>query len=76
MGLKTTRSFRVVGGATLHCSGCEGSVHLALARLPGVEYVKADHRTQRIEVTWTSDDPDINSLRAELDWMGYTVEEA
>ena len=67
---------KVVGEQTLHCGGCERTVQLTLSQLPGVREVKADFKTQDIEVVLASDETDLEKVKAELDWIGYQVEAA
>ncbi len=69
-----TLKLRVVGEQTMHCSGCERTVQFTLSRLPGVRQVRADHKTQRIELLLESEGTDLEKLKAELDWIGYQVE--
>lgn len=69
-----TLTLRVIGDQTMHCSGCERTVQFTLSRLPGVQRVKADHKTQRIELQVGSEAADLEKLKAELDWIGYQVE--
>lgn len=67
---------KVVGDHTMHCSGCENTVKFTLSRLPGVREVKADHRSQLIEIELDPDEADLEKAREELDWIGYQVEPA
>ncbi len=69
-----TLKLKVVGQQTMHCAGCERTVEFTLARLPGVRKVKADQKTQTIEISPTSGEIDLESVKAELDWIGYQVE--
>jgi len=71
-----TLTFKVVGPQSLHCSGCERTVQFTLSRLPGVRQVKANHRTQLIELQVESAAADLKKIRAELEWIGYQVEAA
>lgn len=70
----TTHKLKVTGERTIHCAGCERSVKVTLANLPGVREVDADHKTQLIEVTLVSSETDLEKVKAELDWIGYDVE--
>ena len=60
---------KVVGERTFHCSGCESTVKFTLARIPGLDQIRADHKTQLIEFELA---PDL----AELECIGYEVEPA
>jgi copper chaperone CopZ len=59
----------------MHCAGCESTVQFTLSRLPGVENVKADHQDQRISLVLTSPETDFEKIKADLEWIGYRVEE-
>lgn len=61
----------VIGSNKMNCGGCERSVTAALRELPGVKQVRADHTTQRIDVTLGSDETDVDALQAELREIGY-----
>jgi copper chaperone CopZ len=70
-----TIKLKVVGDNAIHCSGCERTVEFTLSQLPGVESVKADHQTQSIEFALTSSETDLEKVKADLDWIGYQVQE-
>jgi len=72
--MSETLNLKVVGEHTMHCAGCEHSVTYALSQLPGVEEVKADWKNQDIQVDLSSDEVDLEKIKAELDWIGYEVE--
>ena len=67
---------KVIGEQTMHCAGCERTVEFTLLRLPGVHKVKADQKTQTIEISPASGAIDLEKVKAELDWIGYQVEVA
>ncbi len=67
---------KVVGEQTMHCAGCERTVEFTLSRLPGVQKVKADYKTQAIEIGLAPSEFDLERVKAELDWIGYQVEAA
>jgi len=67
---------KVIGEQTMHCAGCERTVEFTLLRLPGVQKVKADQKTQTIEISPASNAIDLEKVKAELDWIGYQVEAA
>ncbi len=73
--LETFR-LKVVGEQTIHCGGCENAIRIALSQLPGVKQVKADHKTQLVEVSADVERADLETVRERLDWMGYQVEPA
>ncbi len=72
MSTKTT--LKVIGPQTMRCGGCERTVAFTLSQLPGVNVVKADHKTQLIELVLTGKETDLDKVKAELDWIGYAVE--
>lgn len=74
--MSKTLNLKVVGDHTMHCAGCERTVTFTLSQLPGVEQVKADWKNQDIQVELSSDEVDLEKIKAELDWIGYEVETA
>ena len=72
--MSITHTWIVAGERTMHCGGCSQSVEFALSRLPEVHQVKADFRTQRIEVE-TSDQADLQPIVNQLRELDYTVKE-
>ncbi len=64
----------VEGERTMHCGGCSGSVEFALSQLQGVTRVKADHKTQLIEI---EADQSISPAQVigELSELGYVAKE-
>ncbi len=68
--LETFR-LKVVGEQTIHCGGCESAIRMSLSQLSGVKKVKADHKTQLVEVSADVEQTDPEAVRARLDWMGY-----
>lgn len=69
-------TLKIIGENTLHCAGCERTVKFTLSQLPGVKEVQADHKTQQIEVSLTSDETNAAKITSELAWIGYEVEPA
>ncbi len=69
-----TLKLKVVGEQTMHCMGCETAVRFTLSMLPGVRGVEVDHKTQAIEIDYGSNDPDLEKVMSELEWIGYQVE--
>ncbi len=67
-------TLKVVGDRTIHCSGCENTVKLALSRLPGVEQVEADHNSQLIQFSFAPGSSEMARVQAELELIGYEVE--
>jgi copper chaperone len=53
------------------CSGCERTVTAALSGLAGVQEVSADHRADRVRVSFDSERIDEQRLRAQIEEVGY-----
>ncbi len=68
-----TLKLKVIGDHTMHCAGCERSITFSLSQLPGVEKVKADWKNQAIQIELSSDEFNLEKIKAELDWIGYEV---
>ena len=73
----TTFKLKVVGPRIIHCAGCESAIKFTLSQLPSVQEVKADHRTQTIQVSLTPNEvATIDEVKVELNALGYAIEEA
>jgi copper chaperone CopZ len=70
-----TKTLKVTGEQTIHCSGCERTVKFALKQLPGVRQVEASHKTQLINLTFDDQALNLARVQQELDWIGYQVAE-
>ncbi len=68
-----TLNLKVIGDHTMHCAGCERSITFSLSQLPGVEEVKAEWKTQAIQIDLSSDEINLEKIISELDWIGYEV---
>lgn len=64
--------FVVEGEQKIHCEGCEQRIAKALARVPGVREVRADHRTQEVRVS-TDGKLSGDEIRQRLARIGYEV---
>jgi copper chaperone CopZ len=71
-----TLNLKVVGANKMNCGGCERAVKATLSDLSGVSHVKADHKTQGIELTLAAGGADVGTIKAELSDIGYEVEMA
>jgi copper chaperone CopZ len=67
-----TLELTVVGNA-IHCSGCESRIQGTLGKLPGVQKVKASHKTQKIALTLDHEKIPLQEVLAKLEFLGYTV---
>ncbi len=63
--------FTVVGEEKMRCGGCETRVRFALSRLPGVQDVRADSKTQRIAVVINPNEVTPADLQARLKIAGF-----
>ena len=66
-----TLRLKVVGEQLMHCNGCENAIQNSLSRLPGVRRVKADHKTQLVEVSADVEQTGPEAIRERLHQMGY-----
>jgi len=58
----------------IHCAGCEARIQSVLIKMPGVQDVKADHKTQKISLILDSENPSIQELKEKLEDLGYSTE--
>ena len=58
----------------IHCAGCEARIQSVLVRMPGVQDVKADHKTQKVILTMDSGSVSIQELKGKLEDLGYSTE--
>ena len=68
-----TKTLKVIGEQTMHCGGCESSVKFTLKQMPGVQDIKASHKTQLIKLTLDPQRADLERIQQELGWIGYQV---
>lgn len=60
-----------VGHNAIHCVGCEGRIEHTLKRQPGVLSVKADHKTQKVQVILNPEQTSEQVVREKLAAIGY-----
>ncbi len=70
-----TVTLKVTGEQTIHCASCENAIQRAVNQLPGIKSVKADQRTQQIQVNVNREQTTVEQLKNKLNWMGYAVQE-
>jgi copper chaperone len=58
--------------AGMTCGTCEESISRALARVQGVEAVRADHTAERVDVEFDAP-ADVDSIRRAVEDAGYDV---
>lgn len=64
----------VRGEEKIHCESCEARVGNALRRLPGVKGVRADHRTQEVDVVFDPASVSEDRIRGRLAELGYETD--
>jgi copper chaperone CopZ len=57
----------------MHCDACSTSIVTTLEKMEGVEGVSADHETGIAEATYRPNKVDVDTLRSEIESLGYTV---
>ena len=57
----------------MHCGGCEARVRDAVAELPGVEAVVAEHIGDLVEVTYDPARTDLDRIRAAVVDAGFAA---
>ena len=55
----------------IHCTGCETRIQSVLARVPGVSEVKANSKTQSIQLTLDPEKVSVQEVREKLEDLGY-----
>ena len=68
-----TKTLKVVGNQTMHCGGCETTVEFAIKLLPGIQKVKANYKSQEINLTFDPQMLNLEKVHQELDGIGYQV---
>ena len=58
----------------IHCAGCEARIQSVLARVPGVEEVKASHQTQVVRLTLDPGKVSVQEVREKLEDLGYKTD--
>ena len=66
--------FTVVGNRKINCSGCETNISFALQRIPGIQEVAADSKTQRVAINFDPLQVSIEQVQAKLKEIGFEVE--
>lgn len=70
-----TKTLKVIGRNTMHCSGCENTAKFALRQVPGIHKIEASYKTQRIRLTFDPQSVALAQVRQQLDGIGYQVKE-
>ena len=73
MTQKETHEIHVLDKA-IHCAGCEARIQSVLARMSGIQEVKADHKTQKVSLTLDSASVSVQEVKEKLEELGYSTE--
>ena len=63
----------VVAVSGMHCGGCERTVSLAVAALPGVGSAQADFVAEEVAVTFDPARTSLDAIRAAVRRAGFTA---
>jgi Cu+-exporting ATPase len=58
----------------IHCEGCEARIQSVLARMPGVQQIEADYKTQKVRLSLDIDKVSIQDVKEMLEDLGYSAE--
>lgn len=57
----------------IHCSGCELRIQNVLSKLPGIQGVKADFKTQSVLLKLDPQKLTVQAVKEKLEELGYTT---
>ena len=57
----------------IHCSGCEARIQSVLSKLPGVQSVKANYKTQNILLKLDPQKLTVQAVKEKLEELGYST---
>jgi copper chaperone CopZ len=55
----------------IHCASCERRIQITLEKLAGVQSVKADHRSQRVQLALDEEKVTLAQVLERLAFLGY-----
>ncbi len=58
----------------IHCAGCEARIQSVLFKLPGVQEVKADYKTQNVLLKLDPQKLTVQAVKEKLKDLGYSTE--
>lgn len=58
----------------MHCAGCEQAVTVVLESLDGVSEVKADHKAEKVTVSYDHERVSEQDMRDGIELAGYQVD--
>ncbi|MCH8987280.1 MAG: heavy-metal-associated domain-containing protein [Chloroflexi bacterium] len=58
----------------IHCAGCEARIQSVLLKLPGVQEVKANYKTQNVLLQLDPQKLTVQAVKEKLKDLGYSTE--
>ena len=58
----------------IHCAGCEARIQNVLSKLPGVQEVKANHKSQSVLLKFDPRNLTVQAVKEKLEELGYSIE--
>ena len=58
----------------IHCAGCEARIQSVLLKLPGVQEVKANYKTQNVLLQLDPQKLTVQAVKEKLEDLGYNTE--
>lgn len=58
----------------IHCAGCEARIQSVLTRMPGVQEARANHKTQKVDLTLDPASVSLQEVKDKLEDLGYATE--
>ena len=57
----------------IHCVGCEARIQNVLSKLPGIQEVKANYKTQNVLLKLDPQKLTVQTVQEKLDELGYST---
>ena len=57
----------------IHCSGCEARIQNVLSKLPGIQEVNANYKTQNVQLKLDPQKLTVQAVKEKLEELGYTT---
>ena len=57
----------------IHCGGCETRIQSVLGKIPGIKEVKANQKTQKVELSLDPDVVSLQDIKEKLEDLGCNV---
>ncbi|MCH8296794.1 MAG: heavy-metal-associated domain-containing protein [Chloroflexi bacterium] len=58
----------------IHCAGCEARIQNVLLKLPGIQEVKANYKTQNVLLQLDPQKLTVQAVKEKLEDLGYSTE--